>query len=53
MPDNEPIVAVARTVLDQIPPGEASDSAAEEPIQTAEGPPIDAGSGLTVTAIVR
>ena len=50
-PLNEPIIAVAGTLLLQVPPGIASDRDNVLPAQTVDEPMIGPGALLTVTTI--
>jgi hypothetical protein len=49
-PVDEPMVATAVVPLIQVPPADASVNVIVAPTHTVVGPPIAAGSGLTVIA---
>lgn len=51
-PVDEPMVATEVLLLLQVPPGVTSARVMVEPAQTAEGPVIVAGNGLTVSTAV-
>ena len=51
-PDEEPIVAVDRSPLSQVPPVMASANIVVDPWHTFRDPAIGAGNGLTVTVVV-
>ena len=50
IPEDEPIYATALSLLLHTPPATLLVSVAVRPTQTADGPPITAGAGVTVTA---
>ena len=52
MPDKEPTVASEVLVLDHDPPGPEFDSVIVEPVQTAVGPEVVPGAGVTETGFV-
>ena len=52
-PDVEPTLAIVGALLDQTPPGVASDNVIAVPAHIRSGPEIGAGAVLTVTTVVE
>ena len=52
VPDEDPIVPIVVVLLDHVPPTVMSASAIDEPEQTAEGPVMGEGTGLTEIIVV-
>ena len=48
----DPMVAIPVLPLVHVPPGEASVSVIEDPMQTAEGPEIPPATGVVVTVTI-
>ena len=48
----DPMVAIPVLPLVHVPPGEASVSVIEDPMQTAEGPEIPLATGVAVTVTI-